>query len=236
MKGNLYLIPVSLGENKLNNILPEKNFKIINEITHYIVENIRSARRFLVKAGIKHKIDDLTFYEINKHSKPDEYHKYLSAALNGENIGVISEAGCPGIADPGADIVAIAHQKNIRIIPLVGPSSIFLALMASGMNGQNFAFKGYLPIKKPQRIKQLKADELRSANENQTQIYIEAPYRNKPLLEDMLNNLKPSTKLCIAADVTLKSEFIKTKSIKDWKKSIPEINKKPAIFVLHSEK
>ncbi len=234
MKGNLYLIPVSLGDIKLNKVLPEKNFEILNEISHYIVENIRSARRFLVKAKIKTKIDDLTFYEISKHSKQSEYHKYLDAALKGKNIGVISEAGCPGIADPGADIVAIAHEKNIKVIPLIGPSSIFLALMASGMNGQNFAFKGYLPIKKPQRIKQLKADELRSRNENQTQIYIEAPYRNKALLSDILEILKPSTKLCIAIDITLESEFIKTKSINDWKKSIPEINKKPAIFIIQA--
>jgi len=234
MKGNLYLIPVSLGDNKLNKVLPEKNFEILNEISHYIVENIRSARRFLVKAKIKTKIDDLTFYEISKHSKHSEYHKYLDAALKGENIGVISEAGCPGIADPGADIVAIAHEKNIKVIPLIGPSSIFLALMASGMNGQNFAFKGYLPIKKPLRVKQLKADELRSRNEHQTHIYIEAPYRNKALLSDILEILNPSTKLCIAVDITLESEFIKTKSINDWKKSIPEINKKPAIFIIQA--
>ncbi len=234
MKGNLYLIPVSLGDNELNEVLPQRNFEIIDEITHYIVENIRSARRFLVKAKIKHKIDDLTFYEISKHSNRNEYHKYLDAALKGESIGIISEAGCPGIADPGADIVAIAHEKGINVIPLVGPSSIFLALMASGMNGQNFAFKGYLPVKKPKRIKQLKADELRSRNEHQTQIYIEAPYRNASLLADMLETLKPATKLCIAVDITLKSEFIQTKTVKDWKKSSPEINKKPAIFLFQA--
>jgi len=234
MKGNLYLIPVSLGESELNNVLPQQNFDLLNQITHYIVENIRSARRFLVKAKIKHKIDDLTFYEISKHSDRNKYHNYLQAALKGENIGVISEAGCPGIADPGADIVAIAHEKGIKVIPLVGPSSIFLALMASGMNGQNFAFKGYLPVKKPQRIKQLKTDEQRSRTEHQTQIYIEAPYRNAALLADMLETLKPSTKLCIAVDITLKTEFVRTKTIKEWKKSVPEINKKPAIFLIQA--
>lgn len=234
MKGDLYLIPVSLGESELNKVLPQKNFEVINEITHYIVENIRSARRFLLKAKIKHKIDDLIFYEISKHSNPNDYHKYLDVALKGKNIGIISEAGCPGIADPGADIVAIAHKKEINIIPLVGPSSIFLALMASGLNGQNFAFKGYLPVKKTQRIKQLKADELRSRNEHQTQIYIEAPYRNASLLADILETLKPLTKLCIAVDITLKNSFIQTKTIKEWKKSKPEINKKPAIFLFQA--
>ena len=235
MKGNLYLIPVGLGDNELNNVLPQKNFEIINGITHFIVENVRSARRFLVKSKIKNAIDELTFYEMGKHSNPLDYHRYLDIVLKGKNVGVISEAGCPGIADPGADIVAIAHEKGIKVIPLVGPSSIFLALMASGMNGQNFAFKGYLPVKKPQRIKKLKADEQRSRNEKQTQIYIEAPYRNISLLADMLEILKPSTKLCIAVDVTLKSEFIRTKSVKEWKKSKPDINKKPAIFLLQAE-
>ena len=234
MKGNLYLIPVGLGDNLLNEVLPEKNFELINSIKHYIVENIRTARRFLVKAKIKYKIDELTFYELNKHSNPDDYHSYLDVVLKGENMGIISEAGCPGIADPGADIVAIAHEKGIKVIPLVGPSSIFLALMASGMNGQNFAFKGYLPVKKPQRIKQLKNDEQRSRNEKQTHIYIEAPYRNKALLNDMIEHLKPATKLCIAVDITLNTEFIKTKTIKEWKKDIPEINKKPAIFLIQA--
>ena len=235
MKGNLYLIPTSLGDTVLNNVLPGQTLGILNQITHYIVENVRTARRFLVKAKIKHKIDDLVFYELNKHSDPKDYHSYLSPVLNGNHVGVLSEAGCPGIADPGADIVGIAHEKNINVVPLVGPSSILLALMASGMNGQRFAFNGYLPVKSPQRIKQLKNDEQRSKNENQSQVYIEAPYRNKALLADMLEQLKNTTKLCIAVDITLETEFIKTKTVKNWKKKIPEINKKPAIFIVQAD-
>lgn len=234
MKGNLYLIPTSLGDAPFSRVLPDQTLKIVNQITHYIVENIRTARRFLVKAKIEHKIDDLCFYELNKHSNPNDYHKYLSAVQKGVHVGLLSEAGCPGIADPGADIVAIAHEKNIKVIPMVGPSSIFLALMASGMNGQSFAFNGYLPVKNPQRTKQLKYDEQRSKNEDQSQIYIEAPYRNRALLTDMLEQLKPLTKLCIAVDITLETEFIKTKTVKDWKKKIPEINKRPAIFIVHA--
>lgn len=234
MKGNLYLIPTSLGDTMLNNVLPERSLSILNQITNYVVENIRTARRFLVKAKIKHKIDDLTFYELNKYSNPDDYNTYLSAITKGEHVGLLSEAGCPGVADPGADIVQIAHEKNIKVVPLVGPSSILLALMASGMNGQSFAFNGYLPVKKPQRIKQLKNDEQRSKNEKQSQIYIEAPYRNKALFADMLEQLKPTTKLCLAVDITLEDEFIKTKTVKDWKTKMPEINKKPAIFIVHA--
>lgn len=234
MKGILYLIPTCLGDTMLNNVLPEQSLSILNQITHYIVENVRTARRFLVKAKIEHKIDDLTFYELNKHSNPEHYHSYLLPALNGKHVGILTEAGCPGIADPGADIVEIAHEKNINVVPLVGPSSILLALMASGMNGQRFAFNGYLPVKKPQRVKQLKNDEQYSKNENQSQIYIEAPYRNKALLTDMLEQLKPATKLCIAVDITLKTEFIKTKTVKDWKKKIPDINKRPAIFIIQA--
>ncbi|MEN8120666.1 MAG: SAM-dependent methyltransferase [Bacteroidota bacterium] len=235
MSGNLYLIPTTLGDTMLNNVLPEHTLSILNQITHYIVENVRTARRFLVKAKIKHKIDDLTFYELNKHSNPQDYHTYLTPALNGEHVGILSEAGCPGIADPGADIVEIAHEKNINVVPLIGPSSILLALMASGMNGQSFAFNGYLPVKNPQRIKQFKNDEQRSKNEHQSQIYIEAPYRNKSLLADMLEQLKPTTKLCIAVDITLVTEFIKTKTVKDWRKKIPEINKRPAIFIIQAK-
>jgi len=171
---------------------------------------------------------------LNKYSNPDDYNTYLSAITKGEHVGLLSEAGCPGVADPGADIVQIAHEKNIKVVPLVGPSSILLALMASGMNGQSFAFNGYLPVKKPQRIKQLKNDEQRSKNEKQSQIYIEAPYRNKALFADMLEQLKPTTKLCLAVDITLEDEFIKTKTVKDWKTKMPEINKKPAIFIVHA--
>ncbi len=234
MPGKLYLIPTTLGDTDLEKVIPNHVIEILNQTRFYIVENERTARRFLIKAKIKHKIDDLKFYVINKHDKNEDVSKLLKPVLEGNNTGIISEAGVPGVADPGSDIVNIAHQKSIEVIPLVGPSSIILALMASGMNGQNFAFAGYLPIKSNMRIKRIKFLENRSRNENQTQIFIEAPYRNQQLLNDILNACDYGTKLCIACDITLKSEFIKTKPIKEWTKSKPDINKRPAIFLLHA--
>ena len=233
-KGKIYLIPTTLGESNLNRVLPNDLFSQINEIDHYIVENIRTARRYLKKLKITKEIDELTFYTLNKHTEINEISGYLNVAEKGENIGIISEAGCPGIADPGAAIVKIAHQKNIEVIPLVGPSSILLALIASGMNGQNFAFNGYLPVKKPEKIQKLKDLERKSKFEAQTQIFMEAPYRNKSLLDDILQNCNKSTLLCIAADITLETEFIKTKTIAQWKKQIPNINKRPAIFIIQA--
>ncbi len=235
MNAKIYLIPTTLGDSPIDNVIPKYVVDIINSTDHYIVENIKTARRYLIKAGIKTKIDDLTFYELNKHSSSENYHSYLDAIKDNKNIGVISEAGTPGVADPGADIVEIAHNKNIPVVPLVGPSSILLAVMASGLNGQNFAFLGYLPIKRPERSKRLKELEKRSQIENQTQLFIEAPYRNMQMLEDILAICSPDTKLCIATDITLETEFIKTKSVKDWKKEIPNIHKRPTIFLLHKE-
>ncbi len=233
MSAKIYLIPTTLGDSPVENVIPKYVVDIINQTQHYIVENIKTARRYLIKAGIKTKIDDLTFYELNKHSSPDEYNSYLNPIKENKNIGIISEAGTPGVADPGADIVAIAHRKNIPVVPLVGPSSILLSVMASGLNGQSFAFVGYLPIKKPERIKRIKELERRSQVENQTQLFIEAPYRNQHLLEDIISNCSPETKLCIAADITLETEFIKTKTVKDWKKGIPNLHKRPTIFLIH---
>jgi 16S rRNA (cytidine1402-2'-O)-methyltransferase len=235
MSAKIYLIPTTLGDSPIENVIPKHVVDIINDTHHYIVENIKTARRYLIKAGIKTKIDDLKFYELNKHSSHEEYLSYLDPIKDNMNIGVISEAGTPGVADPGADIVAIAHRMNIPVVPLVGPSSILLSVMASGLNGQNFAFLGYLPIKQPERSKRLKELQKRSQIENQTQLFIEAPYRNKQMLDDIISTCSPETKLCIATDITLETEFIKTKSIKDWKKEIPNIHKRPTIFLIHKD-
>ena len=233
MNAKVYLIPTTLGDSPVENVIPSYVVDIINSTNHYIVENIKTARRYLIKAGIKAKIDDLTFYELNKHSSPEQYDSYLNPIKDNQNIGIISEAGTPGVADPGAEIVTIAHRKNIEVVPLVGPSSILLSVMASGLNGQSFAFVGYLPVQKNERIKRIKDLEKRSQIENQTQLFIETPYRNQHLLEDILNNCSADTKLCIAADITLETEFIKTKSVKEWKKGIPNLHKRPAIFLIH---
>lgn len=229
---HLYLIPITLGESELNTVIPENHREIIRSISHFIVENVRTARRFLKKVDKEIDIDSLHFYELNKHTNKNQLHAYLAPIKDKQPIGIMSEAGCPGVADPGADVVRIAHEQNIRVIPLVGPSSILLAMMASGMNGQNFAFNGYLPIQKGEKARQIKLLENRIYSENQSQLFIEAPYRNLQLLDDLLQNCKPQTKLCIACDLTLETEFIKTRSIGDWKKHKPDIQKRPAIFVL----
>lgn len=229
---NLYLIPITLGESDLNDVIPVTQRDIIHSISHFIVENVRTARRFLKKVDSEIDIDALHFYELNKHTDKNQLHSYLDPIKQGFHVGIMSEAGCPGVADPGADVVRIAHEKNLRVVPLVGPSSILLAVMGSGMNGQNFAFNGYLPIKKNEKAQQIKLLEKRIYTENQSQLFIEAPYRNLQLLDDLLQNCQPQTKLCIACDLTLETEFIKTQSIAAWKKSKPDIQKRPAIFVL----
>jgi len=233
MTAKIYLIPTTLGDCAVEDVIPTFVVDIINSTDHYIVENIKTARRYLIKAGIKAKIDDLTFYELNKHSSPENYNSYLNVIKDGKNVGIISEAGTPGVADPGADIVAIAHERNIPVVPLVGPSSILLSVMASGLNGQSFAFVGYLPIQKNERIKRIKELERRSQTENQTQLFIETPYRNNHLIEDILTHCSSETKLCIAADITLETEFIKTKTVREWRKEIPNIHKRPSIFLIH---
>jgi 16S rRNA (cytidine1402-2'-O)-methyltransferase len=229
---NLYLIPITLGETELHTVLPENNTKTVRSISHFIVENIRTARRFLKKVDPAIDIDSLRFYELNKHTNKNQLHAYLDPVKQGMHVGIMSEAGCPGVADPGADVVRIAHEKGIRVIPLVGPSSILLALMASGMNGQNFAFNGYLPIRKDEKVKQVKYLESRVYTENQSQLFIEAPYRNLQLLDDLLESCQPQTRLCIACDLTLETEFIRTMTVAEWKKNKPDIQKRPSIFVL----
>ncbi|MCX6229974.1 MAG: SAM-dependent methyltransferase [Bacteroidetes bacterium] len=232
-KGKLYLIPSTIGETAVDMVIPSYNNNVINTINIYIVEEIRTARRFLKKAGIIKPIDELTFLVLNEHSKPEEIANYLDAISKGENIGLLSEAGLPCIADPGADIVRIAQQKNIEVIPLVGPSSILLALMASGFNGQQFTFLGYLPVDKVLRISRIKEIEKNAYQRNETQIFIEAPYRNNQLIESLLQTCRGETLLCIATDITLPNAFIKTKTIASWKKSVPDFHKKTTVFLLY---
>lgn len=232
MKCNLYLIPTPLGENDLEEVMSPWVRKIIHSIEVFIVEELKTARRFLKKAGIPKQIDDLTFYVLNEHSSEIEINNYLEAAEKGKHIGLLSEAGMPCIADPGSVIVRMAHQKGLRVIPLTGPSSILLALVASGFNGQHFAFNGYLPIKQPERSRKLKSLETKVQTENQTQLFMEAPYRNMQLLEEVLKTANSGTMLCIACDITLETEFIQSKTIKEWKNNqLPDLNKRPAIFI-----
>lgn len=234
MNGILYLIPSPLGEASVDFSVPRPVQEIINGIDDYIVESEKSARRFLIKLGIKKAIDELNFFLLNEHTKDKDLRKFLEPLLLGKNMGLISDAGCPAIADPGSEIVLLAHYSGVRVVPLVGPSSIILALMSSGLNGQKFCFHGYLPAERGERIKKIRELEMESAAKSQTQAFIEAPYRNQKLLEDILSNGKAETLLCIACDITLPSEFILTRSVKEWKKQIPDINKRPTVFLMYA--
>ena len=229
----LYLLPVTLGETAIETVLPSYNKEIIGGIKHFIVEDVRSARRFLKKVDKDIDIDSLTFYVLNKHTSPEDISGYLKPLQSGMSMGVISEAGCPAVADPGADVVAIAQSRNLKVVPLVGHSSIILAVMASGFNGQSFAFHGYLPIEQIDRVKTIKYLEQRIYNENQTQLFIETPYRNNKMAEDLLRNCRPQTKLCIAANITCEEEYIKTKTIKEWQGKLPDLSKIPCIFLIY---
>jgi len=233
-QGAIYLIPTTLGDTaETADVIPLKITQLINTIDEYIVENEKSARHYLKKIGIKKPLQEIVLHPLNKHTDAKQISSYLNSIGEGKDIGIISEAGCPGIADPGAEVVKLAHKKNITVIPLVGPSSILLSLMASGFNGQNFAFNGYLPKERDERIKKIKELEKIAQQKNQTQLFIETPYRNTHLLEDILTTCGNDTLLCIACDITLATELIKTKSIRDWKKQIPDINKRPAIFLIY---
>ena len=233
MEPALYLLPVTLGDTTIEKVLPSYNKEIILGIKHFIVEDVRSARRFLKKVERSIDIDTLTFYPLNKHTSPEEISGYLKPLLAGESMGVISEAGCPAVADPGADVVAIAQRKNLRVVPLVGPSSIILSVMGSGFNGQSFAFHGYLPIEPGERAKRIKVLEQRVYAEDQTQLFIETPYRNNKMMEDIVKNCRPQTKLCIAANITCEGEYIKTKTIKEWQGKLPDLSKIPCIFLIY---
>ncbi|MCC8155190.1 MAG: SAM-dependent methyltransferase [Tannerellaceae bacterium] len=233
MQATLFLIPVTLGDTEHQKVLPAYNREIILSINHFIVENIRTARRFLKKTEPAIQIDSLTFYELNKHTTPEELSGFLHPLSQGKSVGLLSEAGCPAIADPGADIVAIAQRKNYPVIPLIGPSSILLSLMGSGFNGQSFAFNGYLPITASERASKIKMLENRIYSEHQTQIFIETPYRNNKLAEEILQTCRPATLLCIACNLTCEDEYIRTKTIKEWKGHLPDMSKKPTIFLLY---
>lgn len=229
----LYLIPNLLGDTPVEQVLPPYNHEIIMGIRHFIVEDVRTARRFLKLVDRSIDIDQLTFYTLNKHTNPEEVASMLRPLEEGSPIGVISEAGCPAVADPGADVVAIAQRKGLQVIPLVGPSSIILAVMGSGFNGQSFAFNGYLPIEPDERIKTLKKLEQRAYTENQTQLFIETPYRNAKMMADILKACRPQTHLCIAAGLTTKDEYIKTRTVKEWNGHLPSIEKIPCIFLIY---
>ena len=229
----LYLIPTVLSDSPLDNVLPSNNADIIRKVKVFIVENIRTARRFLKQVDKAINIDELQFFELNQHTDPKQIASYLDPIKAGKDVGIISEAGCPAIADPGADVVAIAQSRNIKVVPLVGPSSILMSLMASGFNGQKFTFNGYLPIEPNERAKAIKLLEQRAYSEDTTQIFIEAPYRNGKLIADLTKTCRPQTKLCIASAITCDEEMIVTKPIKEWSKRIPEVGKIPAIYLIY---
>ncbi len=234
MLSALYLIPVTLGETSIEQVLPPYNHEVIMGIRHFVVENIRSARRFLRQTDKAFPIDDCTFFEMGKHADEKQFSQYLQPLREGKPVGVISEAGCPAVADPGADIVRIAQREGLRVVPLVGPNSMIMAVMSSGLGGQSFAFNGYLPVDASDRAKRLKALESRAWTEGQTQLFIETPYRNEKMFQALVSTLRPQTRLCIAAGITTADEYIRTLPISEWKKTkLPDLSKIPAIFLIN---
>lgn len=230
--GKLYLIPCTLGDTAPLEVLPFLVKKAVEEIDYYIVEHEKNARGFIKSIVPRKSQPGLHFSLINKFTDKTELPAMLNPCLNGKDIGVISDAGCPGIADPGAAIVEQAHLKGIKVVPLVGPSSILMAMMASGFNGQNFAFNGYLPIDKRDRRKEIKRLELLSEEQNQSQLFIETPYRNNQMLESIISTLQPQSKLCIACDITLATEYIKTYTAQEWKSKKVDLSKRPTLFII----
>lgn len=233
METALYLFPVTLGETPIEQVLPTYNKEILLEIKHFIVEDVRSARRFLKRVDRSINIDELAFYPLNKHTSAEELSGYLKPLQAGNAMGVLSEAGCPAVADPGADVVSMAQSLRLKVVPLVGPSSIILSVMASGFNGQSFAFHGYLPVDSSERIKRIKVLEQRMYAEDQTQLFIETPYRNNKMIEDIVKNCRPQTRLCIASNITCEGEYIQTKTIKEWQGKLPDLSKIPSIFLIY---
>lgn len=234
-KGKLYVIPTRLGDDVPLEVLPISIKKVLEQVNHYIVENEKPARRFIKKVSPSKSQKSLIINSVNKYTDIAEIPSYLEPCLNGLPMGIMSDAGCPGVADPGAEVIRIAHEKNIKVVPLVGPSSILLAMMSSGMNGQNFTFNGYLPIDKGERKFTIKQLEKISLEKNQAQIFIETPYRNDKMLEDLKMILHPNTRLCIACNITLTTEFITTKTIEEWKNTEIDLHKKPTIFILQRD-
>ncbi|MFI1745865.1 SAM-dependent methyltransferase [Thalassobellus sediminis] len=232
-KGQLHLIPTTLGDNDPMEVLPMLVKKVIEDTDIFIVENEKTARRFIKRITPEKPQPSLKIFLLNKFTEASDLPSFLNPCLNGTNVGLLSEAGCPGVADPGADIVKLAHQKNIKVVPLVGPSSILMAIMSSGMNGQSFAFNGYLPIDKGERKSEIKRLERLSFERNQSQIFIETPYRNNKMIEDLSNVLENNTDVCVACDITLSTEFIKTQTANAWKKNKVDLHKRPTIFIIH---
>ncbi|MDD2278989.1 MAG: SAM-dependent methyltransferase [Bacteroidales bacterium] len=234
MAGTLYLIPTTLGSDRWQDVIPQYVSSIARDTRHFVVEDIRTARRYLSRLEMPVPISELHFELLNEHSTQPDVHKLLLPLLDGLSVGLISEAGVPAVADPGASLVALAHKHGIKVVPLAGPSSIIMALMASGFNGQNFAFVGYLPIKSNEREHRIVQLEQRSRDENQSQLFIEAPYRNNQLLSSLVTTLKPETLLHISCDLTLPTELTLSQSVKEWKRKMPDLHKRPSIFGIHS--
>ncbi|TBN04394.1 SAM-dependent methyltransferase [Hyunsoonleella flava] len=232
-KGKLFLIPTTLGDNAPLEVLPISVKKVIEDVSIFIVENEKSARRFIKKISPKKSQPALELFLLNKFTQSIELPEFLEPCINGKNVGLLSEAGCPGVADPGADVVKLAHEKDIQVVPLVGPSSILMAIMSSGLNGQNFSFNGYLPIDKSERKRELRRLERLSFEQNQSQIFIETPYRNNKMLEDICATISGDTNVCVACDITLQTEFIKTLPAKVWAKKNVDLHKRPTIFIIH---
>ena len=233
IKGKLYLIPSPLGENDPAEVIPAPVLESLKGFRTFVVEEIRTARRYLSRAGLKGSIGELEFFELNEHTDQATIEGYIRLFDNGNNVALISEAGLPAVADPGAQLVALAHNYGIEVVPFVGPSSLMLALMGSGLNGQCFAFTGYLPVKPDERKAKIKLIEKVSAQLNQSQIIIETPYRNGKMIEDILATCRPQTKLCIAANLTCEGEYAKTRTVKEWRGKVPDLSKIPCIFLLY---
>lgn len=233
LRSSLYMLPVGLSEVDPREVLPAKNLEVMSQLRHFIVENIRTARRFLRRCRHDFPIDECTFYELNGHTDPAVIPGYLNPLRQGIAMGLMSEAGCPGVADPGADVVAAAQAEGLSVVPLAGPSSILMSLMASGFNGQGFAFRGYLPVKPDERGKAIKELEATAQRSHQTQIFIETPYRNNSLLRQLVTILRPDTLLCVGADITAPTEHIVTRTVAKWRTDIPDLARRPAIFLIH---
>lgn len=241
----IYLIPCTLGETPIEQVLPPYNREVILGLRHFIVENVRTARRFLKKVDASIDIDQLTFFELNQHTDRSKLDTYLEPIRQKQSMGIISEAGCPAVADPGADVVALAMKKKIKVVPLVGPSSIILSVMGSGFNGQSFAFHGYLPIDESKRVARLKQLENRSYAENQTQLFIETPYRNVKLLNTLISTLRPQTRICLASNITCEDEQFRTLSVAEWRKILSAVKSEedlqkivprvPSIFLIYKD-
>lgn len=228
------MVPCPIADDgDMARVLPEYNADIVRSINYFVVENLRTGRRFLSRVGMGRPIDTLKMAELNEHTAPAEVEALIAPILAGEDCAMISEAGCPGVADPGAALAALCHRHGVRVVPLVGPSSILLALMASGMNGQSFAFNGYLPVKTPERQRALRNLERRARTEHQSQIFIEAPYRNRQMLEAIVASCAPDTRVTVAVDITAESERIVTRTVAEWRRAMPDdLHKRPAIFII----